>query len=90
MTSGSGGSGGGGEHPWFLPDVDAAEGREHQPQGERQGHGQQGGQQPVEDEPEQLEGCVAADPHSVEAVRGAGLREDVFKIDLFGHKHTVR
>lgn len=75
-----------------LPDVDAAEQPEHHSQDESHGHGEQRGQQPVKDEFDQLEGGVASYPHSVEAVRGAGLRDDIFEADLSHHttqRHTM-
>lgn len=71
-----------------LPDVDAAEHPEDQSQDERHGHGQQGGQQAVEDEFDQLERREAPDPHFVEAVRGDGLRDDIFETNLSDHAHT--
>lgn len=74
------------ETPFVLPDVDAAEHREHQAQQESHGHGQQSRQQAVEDEFEQLKRGVTSDPHSVEAVRGDGLRDDIFKTDLSGDR----
>lgn len=73
--------------------MDAAEHPEHHSQDESHGHGEQRSQQPVEDELDQLERGVASDPHSVEAVRGAGLRDDVFEADLSHHtiqRHTMR
>lgn len=68
-----------------LPDVDAAEHREDQPEDERHGHGQQRGQQPVEDEFDQLKRGVASYPHFVEAVSGDGLCDDIFETNLSGH-----
>lgn len=68
-----------------LPDVDAAEDPEEQPEDEGHGHCQQRGQQAVKEKLDQLEHGVASYPHSVEAVRGDGLRDDVFKTDLSGH-----
>lgn len=62
--------------------MDAAERAEPQAQQEGRGHGQQRAQQPVEEELDQLEGGVAADPHAVEAVRGARLRDDVLEPHL--------
>lgn len=62
--------------------MDAAEHPEHHAEDERHGNGQQRAQQPVEDEFDQLEGGVASYPHSVEAVRGDGLCDDIFKADL--------
>lgn len=70
------------ESNFFLPDVDAAEHPEDHAEDERHGHGQQRGQQAVKDEFDQLKGGVASDPHSVEAVRGDGLRDDIFKTNL--------
>lgn len=65
--------------------MDAAEHPEHHPEDERHGHGEQRGQQAVKDEFDQLEGGVASYPHSVEAVRGDGLRDDIFEADLSDH-----
>lgn len=67
-----------------LPDVDAAQHSEHHTEDESQGHGQQRGQQAVKDELDQLKCGVAPYPHSVEAVRGRGLRDHIFKTDLSG------
>lgn len=64
--------------------MDAAEHCEHHPEDKGHGHGQQRGQQPVKDELDQLEGGVASYPHPVEAVRGRGLRDHVFKTNLSG------
>lgn len=76
-----------------LPDVDAAEQPEQHSQDESHRHGEQRGQQPVKDEFDQLERGVASYPHSVEAVRGAGLRDDIFEANLSHHtvqRHTMR
>lgn len=73
------------ERNFFLPDVDAAEHPEHHPEDESHRHGQQCGQHAVKDEFDQLKGGVASDPHSIEAVRGDGLRDDIFKTDLSDH-----
>lgn len=67
-----------------LPDVDAAQYSERHTEDESHGHGQQRGQQAVKDELDQLKGGVASYPHSVEAVRGRGLRDDIFKTNLSG------
>lgn len=67
-----------------LPDVDAAQDSEHHTEDESHGHGQQRGQQAVKDELDQLKGGVASYPHSVEAVRGRGLRDDIFETNLSG------
>lgn len=70
------------------PDVHAAERADPQAQQEGRGHGQERAQQPVEEEVDQLEGHVAADPHAVEAARGgARLRDDVLKAHL-SRTHT--
>lgn len=71
----------------FLPDVDAAEHREHHTEDERHGHGQQRAQQPVKDEFDQFESGMAPYPHSVKAVRGDGLRDDIVKADLSDQTH---
>ena len=75
----------------LLPDVDAAEHREHQAEDERHGHGQQSAEQPVDHEFHQLKHGVASYPHFVEAVCGDGLRDDIFKTNLSDHTvaHTV-
>lgn len=65
--------------------MDAAEHPEHQAEEERHGHGEKRGQQAVKDEFDQLERGVASYPHSVEAVRGDGLRDDIFETDLSDH-----
>lgn len=64
--------------------MDAAQHSEHHTEDESQGHGQQRGQQAVKDELDQLKCGVAPYPHSVEAVRGRGLRDHIFKTDLSG------
>lgn len=65
--------------------MDAAEHPEHNPEDESHGHGEQRGQQAVKDEFDQLKRGVASYPHSVEAVRGDGLRDDIFETDLSDH-----
>lgn len=72
------------------PDVDAAQQSEEQPQCEGHGNSQQGGQQPVEEELDQLEGGVAPDPNSVEAVGGAGLANHIFKTHLLRNHNQSR
>lgn len=64
--------------------MDAAQHSEHHAEDKSQGHGQQRGQQAVKDELDQLERGVASYPHSVEAVRGRGLRDHIFKTHLSG------
>lgn len=78
------------DHRHHQPDVDAAEHPEDQPEDERHGHGQQRGQEPVKDEFDQLEHGVASYPHSVEAVRGDGLRDDILKTHLQVRVDIVR
>lgn len=73
-----------------LPDVDAAQHSEHHTEEKSHGHGQQRAQQAVKDELEQLEGGVASYPHSVEAVRGRGLRDHIFKTNLSGRVSHAR
>lgn len=73
--------------------MEAAEHPEHHPEDESQGHGEQRGQQAVKDEFDQLKHGVASYPHPVEAVRGDGLRDDIFKTDLSDHtrqRHTMK
>lgn len=70
--------------------MDAAEHPEDQSEDERHGHGQQCGQQAVKDEFDQLKRGVASDPHFVEAVRGDGLRDDIFETDLLDHTRDWR
>lgn len=65
-----------------LPDVDAGEHPEHQTEDESHGHGEQRGQQAVKDEFDQLKHGVASYPHSVEAVCGDGLSDDIFETNL--------
>lgn len=77
------------DHRHHQPDVDAAEHPEHQSQDEGHGHGEQRGQQAVKDEFDQLKRSVAPYPHSVEAVRGDGLRDDIFKTHLQVRVHIV-
>lgn len=62
--------------------MDAAEHPEHQTEDERHGHGEQRGQQAVKDEFDQLKHGVASYPHSVEAVCGDGLSDDIFETNL--------
>lgn len=62
----------------------AAQHPEHHTEDESHGHSQQRGQQAVKDELDQLKGGVASYPHSVEAVRGRGLRDDIFEVNLSG------
>lgn len=66
----------------LLPDVDAAQHSEHHTEDKSHGHGEQRGQQAVKDELDQLKCGVASYPHSVEAVRGRGLRDHIFKTNL--------
>lgn len=70
------------EQNFSLPDVDAAEHPEDQSKDESHGNRQQRGQQAVKDEFDQLKRGVASYPHSVEAVRGDRLRDDIFKTNL--------
>lgn len=72
------------------PDMDAAQHSEEQPQCEGHGNGQQGGQQPVEEELDQLEGGVAPNPNSVEAVGGARLADHVLETHLLRHHDQSR
>lgn len=65
-----------------LPDVNTAEHSKDYPEEESHGHSEQCSQQAVKDEFDQLKGGVASNPHSVEAVRGNGLRDDIFKTHL--------
>lgn len=67
---------------FLLPDVDAAEHPEDQSEDEGHRHGQQRGQQAVKNKFHQLKHGVASYPYSVEAVRGDGLRDDIFKTNL--------
>lgn len=62
--------------------MDAAEHSEDHSEDKSHGHGQQRGQQTVKDEFNQLKHGVASYPHSVEAVCGDGLRNDIPKPNL--------
>lgn len=66
----------------ISPDVHTAQHSEQQTQEESRGHGQQRAQQAVEEELRQLKGGVASDPHSVEAVRRDGLRDEILEAHL--------
>lgn len=70
--------------------MDAAEHPEDHSEDESHGHGQQRGQQAVKDEFDQLKHGVASYPHSVEAVCGEGLRDDIFETDLSDHTSQRR
>lgn len=65
--------------------MDAAQHPEHQAEDESHGHGEQRGQQAVKDEFDQLKHGVASYPHSVEAVCGDGLGDDIFETNLLHH-----
>lgn len=73
-----------------LPDVDAAQRSERHTEDESHGHGQHRGQQAVKAELDQLKGGVASYPHSVEAVRGCRLRDDIFKSNLAGQPSNAK
>lgn len=75
---------------FHLPDVDAAEHPEDQSQDESHRHGQQRGQQAVENKLHQLKHGVASYPHSVEAMCGDGLRDDIFETNLSDHNETEK
>lgn len=67
----------------FIPNMYTAEDPENNPRNKCQGNSQKRGEDPVEDVFHQLEHSMTADPHSVKAVRGDRLSDDVFKTNLW-------
>lgn len=66
----------------FIPNMYTAEDPENNSYDECHGNGQKRGEDPVEDVFNQLEHSMTANPHSVKAVCGDGLSNDVFKTNL--------
>lgn len=60
-----------------------AEDPKNNPRNKCHRNSQKRGENPVEDKFHQLEHSMTADPHSVKAVRGDGLSNDVFKTNLW-------